>query len=304
MPAAFRPSDAAQAGQQWSASRRACRVRISGDGNTDGRFSLQYPLSTAFPRRGVYPFAGVPLAHRTPGPRRARGAARWPPSGPASGSGSGPGRARRSRRSPPSRPSGGGRGAAAESPGVPASGSTPSASRAPSAPGAGPPRVSRDLPEVARYLVTPRRGATARSSTSRGAHRGGRAAGGDGGHAGGGAPDQGHLPRLRPGRPPRAAAAPAAHAGEAGRRERLVGELRGRLLPVEFRSEVQRADVVEVEGRRYKVWVIRDGGRHRRSPSGHAHRHLLVVAGAGAARCGGRSTWRSGARRRWRPTPT
>ena len=211
-------ADAAQAGQQWSASRRACAGSHRGDGNTDARFSLQYPLSMTRARargrstlRVVFRRAHRPARSAS---RRRRGA---------------PGRGRRghlglgargrehaglARRRPCATFRAAGGGGARRRPACPRPASTPTARAARSAAGAGPVHISRDLPGRGPLRGHARAGRLPRGARPlRGAHRGGARCGSARAAAREVvAPHQGHLPRLRPGRPARPAPAAAAHA--------------------------------------------------------------------------------------------
>ena len=158
-------------------------------------------------------------------------------------------------------------GAAAESPGVPRSGVYTFRQRGSERAGAGPVGVSRDLPEVARYLVTPAAGGYREELDLSEEHveavvlRVGT----------GGTREVSRRTKVTfPGfgrddsrdlRPPPLRMPAKLAAGRAWSGSYVAGS-----LPVEFRSEVQRADVVELEGRRYTVWVIRTvadtGGIH------------------------------------------
>jgi hypothetical protein len=158
-------------------------------------------------------------------------------------------------------------GAAAASPGVPRSGVYAFRQEGSERAGAGPVGVSRDLPDVARYLVTPAAGGYREEIDLSKEHieavvlRVGK----------GGTREVSRRTKVtflgfgrddrRDLRPPPLRMTARLAAGRTWSGSYVAGS-----LPVEFRSEVQRADAVELDGRRYRVWVIRTvadtGGVH------------------------------------------
>ena len=198
-----------------------------------------------------------------------------------------------------------GGGAGGRAPGIPAAGRLhASARRAPSAGASGPAHLSRDLPGEARYVVTAAPGGYREELDISKEHiEGVTLRVGPKGAAGGRAPHQGHVPRLRPGRPPGPRAAAAAAAGQAGGGARVVGELPRRRPPRHVpQPGAERADALEVDGRRYKVWVVRSD-----SDTGGVHPGTRTDAwwwspAPRAARCAGPSTWGSAAPPRLRTT--
>ena len=158
-------------------------------------------------------------------------------------------------------------GGAAAAPGIPASGVYSFRQEGSERGGVGPAHLSRDLPDVARYVVTASPGGYREeldiskehieAVTLRVGPRGTRevARRTKVTFLGFGRDDRRDL------RPPPLRLPARLSAGRTWSGSYAAGS-----LPVTFRSRVERADAIEVDGRRYKVWVVRSdsdtGGVH------------------------------------------